>query len=89
MWKYLDNGSNQGSDWFEIDFNDDDWSIGNAELGYGDGDEATVVDYGDDENNKYITTYFRHTFICNNPENIQILTVRLKRDDGAVILLKW
>ena len=33
LWKYLDNGSNQGSDWFEIDFNDDDWSIGNAELG--------------------------------------------------------
>ena len=54
LWKYLDNGSNQGSDWFEIDFSDDDWSIGNAELGYGDDDEATVVDYGDDENNNIL-----------------------------------
>ena len=87
LWKYLDNGSNQESDWFEINFNDDDWSVGNAELGYGDGDETTVLDFGDDEDNKYITTYFRHTFICNNPENIQSLTIRLKRDDGAVIYL--
>ena len=47
-------------DWFETGFNDDDWSIGNAELGYGDGDEATVVDMMMMNNNKYITTYFRH-----------------------------
>jgi hypothetical protein len=29
-------------------------------LGYGDGAEATVVDYEPDENSKYITAYFRH-----------------------------
>ena len=86
-WKYLDNGSNQGSDWLEISFNDDDWNIGYAELGYGDGDETTVVGYGDDEEDKYITTYFRHAFICDNSEDIQSLTIRLKRDDGAVIYL--
>ena len=35
---------------------------GTAELGYGDGDEYTVVSFGPDPNNKYITTYFRHAF---------------------------
>ena len=40
-WKYLDNGSNQGTAWRSLFFDDQAWSAGNAELGYGDGDEAT------------------------------------------------
>jgi len=58
-WKYLDDGSNQGTAWRTPGFNDSSWAEGNAELGYGDGDEATVVSYGPSSNNKYITTYFR------------------------------
>ena len=86
-WKYLDDGSDQGLAWTQIDFDDTAWSAGNAELGYGDGDEETVVDYGLDEDNKYITTYFRHAFSVNNPDDIQTLTLGLKRDDGAIIYL--
>jgi hypothetical protein len=37
-WKYLDNGSNQGTTWYGTGFNDASWAAGNAELGYGDGD---------------------------------------------------
>ena len=87
IWKYLDNGTNQGSNWVEIDYNDDSWDDGYAELGYGDGDEATIIEYGQDGQNKYITTYFRHSFNVNNADNIQNLTLRLKRDDGAVVYL--
>ena len=87
LWKFLDNGTNQGSSWIDIDFDDDSWNTGYAELGYGDGDETTIVGYGNEENNKHITTYFRHQFIVNNTENIQNLTLFLKRDDGAVIYL--
>ena len=35
---------------------------GAAELGYGDGDEATVVSFGPSSSNKFITTYFRQSF---------------------------
>nr|MBA2606017.1 hypothetical protein [Acidobacteriota bacterium] len=42
-WKYLDNGSNQGAGWTAPAFNDSVWAAGNAQLGYGDGDEATIV----------------------------------------------
>ena len=38
-WKYLDNGSNQGTAWQAIGFNDSAWPSGPAQLGYGDGDE--------------------------------------------------
>ena len=61
-WKYLDNGSNQGTAWRAAGFNDSSWSSGPAELGYGDGDENTVVGFGPDSSNKYRTTYFRKTF---------------------------
>ena len=40
-WKYLDNGSNQGTAWRSTAFNDSGWAWGPAELGYGDGGEAT------------------------------------------------
>jgi hypothetical protein len=61
-WKYLDNGSNQATAWRVDGFPDGGWATGNAELGYGDGDEATVVSFGPNSGAKYITTYFRKTF---------------------------
>ena len=43
VWSFLDDGSDQGSGWKEVDFGALGWGQGAAELGYGDGDEATVV----------------------------------------------
>src|SRR5258705_1673733 len=86
-WKYLDNGSNQGTAWRATNFNDASWATGNAELGYGDGDEATVVSYGSNANNKYITTYFRKSFSVVNPAVYSSLTLGILRDDGAVVYL--
>ncbi|MCI0392470.1 MAG: fibronectin type III domain-containing protein, partial [Acidobacteria bacterium] len=87
VWKYLDNGSNQGTAWRETFFNDSAWSSGPAKLGYGDNDEATVVSYGPAAGNKYITTYFRHTFNVSNASLYEGLTLQLKRDDGAIVYL--
>jgi len=87
VWKYLDNGSNQGTAWRGPGFNDSTWPSGPAQLGYGDGDEATTVSYGPNASAKYITTYFRHAFTVSNPAVYQSLTLRLMRDDGAVVYL--
>ena len=87
LWKYLDNGSDQQFEWINIDFNDNSWDTGYAELGYGDNDEATIVSYGPDEDNKYITTYFRKIFSINDAENIYDINIRLLRDDGAIVYL--
>lgn len=87
IWKYLDNGSNQGAGWSAPAFDDSTWVSGNAQLGYGDGDEATVVAYGPDANNKYITTYFRKSFTVANPAAFVSLTLDILRDDGAVVYL--
>jgi hypothetical protein len=87
VWKYLDNGADQGTAWRSTSFNDSAWLSGSAQLGYGDGDEATVVGYGPDPNNKYTTTYFRRTFNVANASLYKSYVLRLLRDDGAVVYL--
>jgi hypothetical protein len=85
-WKYLDNGSNQGINWYSVSFNDNGWSSGQGELGYGDGDEQTTVSYGSNSNNKYITTYFRKTFQLSSSDlSSAHIVIGLLRDDGAVV----
>jgi hypothetical protein len=90
-WKYLDDGSDQSNAWRELAFDDSGWSNGVAELGYGDAadgyPEATVLGYGPDPNDKYITTYLRHTFNVNNSEFYPNLILRVLRDDGVVVFL--
>ena len=87
VWKYLDNGTNQGTAWRASAFDDSSWKSGAAELGYGDGDEKTVVGFGPDPANKYITTYFRRAFTVADRSSFTKLIVRLLRDDGAVVYL--
>jgi hypothetical protein len=86
-WRYLDNGSNQGTAWRAASFNDSAWKPGASELGYGDGDEATVVSFGSSSSNKFITTYFRKSFDVADPAAVSALSYRLVRDDGAVVYL--
>lgn len=87
QWRYLDDGSNQGASWQASVYDDSLWSLGNAQLGYGDGDESTVVSFGPISTAKYITTYFRHTFNVVDPSLLGGLTLSLLRDDGAVVYL--
>ena len=87
-WAYNDSGDDLGSDWTATDYDASAWATGAAELGYGDGDETTVVSYGDNSSDKHITTYFRHTFDFEGEggSNLDGL-LRLRRDDGAVVYL--
>jgi hypothetical protein len=86
-WKYLDKGTNQGTSWRNSSFNDATWASGNAQLGYGDGDEATIVSYGGSSSNKYITTYFRKAITVTDTSQFNGYTLNVKRDDGAVVYI--
>ncbi|HYV31096.1 MAG TPA: hypothetical protein VEO53_08345, partial [Candidatus Binatia bacterium] len=87
VWKYLDNGSNQGTNWTQPNLNDSGWASGPARLGYGGDGEVTTVSYGANANNKFITTYFRRRFVTPSGAVYTNLTFRLLRDDGAVVWL--
>jgi hypothetical protein len=90
MWKYLDDGTDPGSLWMRISTGPyDNWPEAPAELGYGDGDEATVIGFGGDPDNKHLTTFFRYRFVLDAAERVRLRTgsarIRMKVDDGAVV----
>ena len=87
IWKYWDNGSIPDTTWRLPTFNDGAWPSGPAELGYGDGDEATTNRFGSNSANKHITTYYRHAFELTTPASFDAFVLGLVRDDGAVVYL--
>lgn len=86
-WKYYDRGADLATAWRAPLYDDQAWAAGPAELGYGDGGEATVIGYGPDPAHKYITTYFRRAFVTDEPLVILELRANLIEDDGAVVYL--
>src|SRR5256885_13147720 len=60
VWRYFDAGMEPGPGWQSPIFDDSTWRGGAAQLGYGDGDEATVIA-------RVNTAYFRASFTVANP----------------------
>lgn len=85
-WKYFDLGS-MPENWNTSAFNDASWAQGPAQLGYGEDDEQTVVNFGGNPSNKFVTTYFRKSFTVPDTVGFTQLTGSILVDDGAVIYL--
>ncbi|WP_460891703.1 hypothetical protein [Rufibacter soli] len=89
-WRYLDNGSNQGTAWRsqlpapQGSFDESGWKTGVGKFGYGIGDAATQITSGP-ASSKYITTYFRKVISVTDPVVLGTITANVKRDDGVVI----
>lgn len=86
-WRYLDTGTNLGTTWRTGDFADTGWSSGAGQLGYGGGDEQTIVGFGPNSRAKYLTTYFRRTFVVTNLPASFRLNLKLLFNDGAAVFL--
>ncbi len=81
-WKYNDSGDDLGTDWYGTEFDDSGWSSSEAILGYGDGDETTILESG------RITYYFRKSFTIDTLANYKSpMFLDLLIDDGAVVYL--
>ena len=78
MWNYLDDGSDQGTAWREPSFDDSSWESGPGQLGFCDGDEATVLQSG------FITYYFRRSINIDGSV-VNDVELMFKRDDAAAI----
>ncbi|MFC7337854.1 GH92 family glycosyl hydrolase [Haloferula chungangensis] len=81
VWKYLDDGSNQGTSWRDATFDDSSWASGSGQLGYGDGDESTAL------SGNLITYYFRRSFRIDDASGVDTATFDLLYDDGAILYL--
>ena len=76
-WKYRFVESQPPADWNEIGFDDTGWSIGPSGFGYGDGDDATVI-----ENAR--TVYLRKAFDITGVSGITSALLHMDYDDGFV-----
>ncbi len=87
IWRYLDDGSDQGTAWRASNFNDSAWSSGPSQLGYGGADEesGTALSFGGDSSNKFPTTYFRTAVEIPDPEVFLQFLIRIKYDDGVAV----
>ena len=85
VWRYHDRAQDLGTAWRLPEYDDSSWSVGCAELGFGDGParpECTVI-----ASNRQWTTYFGHRFVVSNLAGLVSLQAQLLRDDGAVVYL--
>ncbi|PZD97093.1 hypothetical protein DNH61_04165 [Paenibacillus sambharensis] len=92
VWKYLDNGTDQGTAWRAVDFDDSSWKSGAAPLGYPAskttsslGPVKTTISYGPSSSRKYITSYFRKAIMVDQADQIISLTGKFGVDDGFVL----
>ncbi len=88
-WRYLDDGSDQGTAWYGTNFSDNTWSNGVAQLGFGDNDETTRIRRTNNFTapNSITTFYFRRAFTVSDPAAFGSLTLTMLRDDGGVVYL--
>jgi hypothetical protein len=84
-WRYWSSALAAPVGWQNINFPDGNWPIGNGILGYGNENEATVLDFGPDPFNKYITTYFRKSFFVLPGQRQKIYMGQLMVDDGCIV----
>ena len=76
-WKYLANGSDQGTAWLNLN-NPDTWTSGTASFGYGH-TQLTTIPGGN------ITTYFLKTVTIADPALYSGFDIACSYDDGIVI----
>ena len=87
-WSYLDNGTNPGLNWADVEFGNESWSNGSGSFGYGNAIGInTNISYGPSRTNKYVTTYFRKTFRVEDTNSINSFVLNLDRTDSCSIYL--
>ena len=87
-WKFLDDGSNQGTTWRNPGFDDAGWSSGASQLGFGDSpaDEATLIRRTNTvTGTTNITFYFRNSPTFANLAQFGSFNLNLLRDDAGVV----
>jgi len=89
-WRYLDDGTDQGTAWRAPGFVDGSWSTGIGRLGFGsDASPATTIRryLNGSSGAQFTNYYFRRTITVPNPAEFATIQFRFQRDDGCVVYL--
>ena len=87
VWKFFkgtEPPSTSPNAWKAIDFDDSNWRTGPAGFGYGDNDDATILN---DMLNNYISVYIRKEFSASSPPADEVIKLDIDYDDGFIAYL--
>ncbi len=78
-WRYYDQGSLDGKNWYAKNFSTTSWATGNAPIGYGKNQATTTASY-------LSCYYFQKTFTLSSaPSANDVYTLNFTVDDGAIV----
>ena len=94
-WKYFYQSVSPESEWKTVDFDDSEWLDGKGKMGYRVAEVEsetnagfnTILDFGEDPNNKYMRAYFRSSFEIEDKSKLKELLVNMVYDDGYIFYL--
>lgn len=94
-WKYFYQSESPESEWKRVDFDDSEWLDGKGKMGYRVAEVEsetnagfnTILDFGEDPDNKYMRAYFRSTFEISDKSKLKELLVNMVYDDGYIFYL--
>ncbi len=80
VWKYYSSAAAPDTNWRNLSFNDASWSSGRGGIGFGDGDDSTVISQGK-------VVLMRKTFNVADTSQIINAILNMDYDDGFVAYL--
>lgn len=80
LWRYFPGTEEPPVDWKNILFDDVSWSVGPGGIGYGDGDDATII-------SPVISLYMRQAFTIADPADLLGALFYIDYDDAFVAYL--
>jgi hypothetical protein len=86
-WKFFkgtEPPSNPPEAWINIEFDDSQWQTGPSGFGYGDNDDATILN---DMLNNYISVYIRKEFSVSSLPADEVIKLDIDYDDGFIAYL--
>lgn len=79
-WRYFIGNDEPPANWANLDFSDGSWRGGPASIGYGDGDDRTIIP-------KTHALYMRHTFTVADKSKLERAILHADYDDGFIAYL--
>ena len=83
-WRFLRGTAAPPAAWRDLSYVDDAWETGQSGFGYGDGDDATVLD---DMEGNYLTVFVRKRFRVTDVSKVTSLLLEVDYDDGFIAYL--
>ncbi|GEM_PF-1763716 len=87
VWKFFKGTEPPGNPpnaWKAIDFDDSNWQTGPGGFGYGDDDDATILN---DMLNNYVSVYIRKEFSASSLPGDEVVKLEIDYDDGFIAYL--